>query len=48
MFTGIIEELGTVESLDLLDGDAARLTIRARLVTRTPATATRSRSTAVA
>jgi len=33
MFTGIIEELGTVESLDLLDGDAARLTIRGPLVT---------------
>jgi riboflavin synthase len=33
MFTGIVEELGTVESLDLLDGDAARLTIRAPLVT---------------
>jgi riboflavin synthase len=33
MFTGIVEELGTVESLDLLDGDAARLTIRGPLVT---------------
>ncbi|TDW19644.1 riboflavin synthase [Kribbella kalugense] len=33
MFTGIIEELGTVESLDLLDGDAARLTIRGPKVT---------------
>ena len=33
MFTGIIEELGTVESLDLLDGDAARLTIRGEKVT---------------
>ena len=28
-----LEELGTVESLDLLDGDAARLTIRGPLVT---------------
>jgi riboflavin synthase len=28
MFTGIVEELGTVEALDLLPGDAARLTIR--------------------
>ncbi|MDX6263097.1 MAG: riboflavin synthase [Kribbellaceae bacterium] len=33
MFTGIIEELGTVEALDLLDGDAARLTIRGPKVT---------------
>ena len=33
MFTGIIEELGTVESLDLLDGDAARLTLRGPKVT---------------
>jgi riboflavin synthase len=33
MFTGIIEELGTVESLDLLDGDAARVTIRGPKVT---------------
>jgi riboflavin synthase len=33
MFTGIVEELGTVEALDLLEGDAARLTIRAPLVT---------------
>ncbi|WP_327636872.1 riboflavin synthase [Kribbella sp. NBC_00482] len=33
MFTGIIEELGTVESLDLLEGDAARLTIRGPKVT---------------
>ncbi|MEV6281327.1 riboflavin synthase [Kribbella sp. NPDC051770] len=33
MFTGIVEELGTVESLDLLDGDAARLTIRGPKVT---------------
>ncbi len=32
MFTGIVEELGTVEALDLLEGDAARLTIRAPLV----------------
>src|SRR5690348_14428800 len=41
MFTGIIEELGTVESLDLLDGgggagkefSSARLTIRGPKVT---------------
>jgi riboflavin synthase len=33
MFTGIIEELGTVESLHLLDGDAARLKIRGPKVT---------------
>jgi riboflavin synthase len=33
MFTGIVEELGTVESLDLLGGDAARLTILGPLVT---------------
>jgi riboflavin synthase len=33
MFTGIVEELGTVESLDLLEGDAARLTILGPLVT---------------
>ncbi|GAB2686538.1 riboflavin synthase [Kribbella swartbergensis] len=33
MFTGIVEELGTVEALDLLEGDAARLTIRAPKVT---------------
>jgi riboflavin synthase len=33
MFTGIVEELGTVESLDLLEGDAARLTIRGPKVT---------------
>jgi riboflavin synthase len=33
MFTGIVEELGTVESLDLLDGDAARLRIRGPVVT---------------
>ncbi|NUR71483.1 MAG: riboflavin synthase, partial [Hamadaea sp.] len=32
MFTGIIEELGTVESLDV-EGDAARLTIRGPRVT---------------
>jgi riboflavin synthase len=32
MFTGIVEELGTVEALDLLEGDAARLTIRGPLV----------------
>jgi riboflavin synthase len=33
MFTGIVEELGTVEALDLLQGDAARLRIRGPLVT---------------
>ncbi|MGY4769252.1 riboflavin synthase [Kribbella sp. CWNU-51] len=33
MFTGIVEELGTIEALDLLEGDAARLTIRGPLVT---------------
>ncbi|GAB3834646.1 riboflavin synthase [Kribbella italica] len=33
MFTGIVEELGTVESLDLLEGDAARLTLRGPKVT---------------
>jgi riboflavin synthase len=33
MFTGIVEELGTVEALDLLPGDAARLTIRGPRVT---------------
>ncbi|TCC60164.1 riboflavin synthase [Kribbella pittospori] len=33
MFTGIVEELGTVEGLDLLEGDAARLTIRGPKVT---------------
>jgi riboflavin synthase len=33
MFTGIVEELGTVEALDLLEGDAARLRIRGPLVT---------------
>ncbi|TCO34003.1 riboflavin synthase alpha chain [Kribbella steppae] len=33
MFTGIVEELGTVEALDLLEGDAARLTIRGPKVT---------------
>ena len=34
MFTGIVEELGTVASLDLLEGDAARLTIHGPLVTQ--------------
>ena len=34
MFTGIVEELGTVEGLDLLDGDAARLRIKGPLVTQ--------------
>jgi riboflavin synthase len=33
MFTGIVEELGTVEALDLLPGDAARLTIHGPKVT---------------
>ncbi|HYU67346.1 MAG TPA: riboflavin synthase [Jatrophihabitantaceae bacterium] len=34
MFTGIVEELGTVEGLDLLDGDAARLRISGPLITQ--------------
>jgi riboflavin synthase len=34
MFTGIVEELGTVEALDLLDGDAARLRISGPAVTK--------------
>jgi riboflavin synthase len=34
MFTGIVEELGTVESLETLDGDAARLRIRGPIVTK--------------
>ena len=34
MFTGIVEELGTVEALDLLDGDAARLRIHGPTVTQ--------------
>jgi riboflavin synthase len=34
MFTGIVEELGTVESLELLDGDAAQLRIRGPIVTQ--------------
>jgi riboflavin synthase len=33
MFTGIVEELGTVEALDLLDGDAARLRVHGPTVT---------------
>ena len=33
MFTGIVEELGTVEALDLLESNAARLTIRGPKVT---------------
>jgi riboflavin synthase len=33
MFTGIVEELGTVEALDLLDGEAARLRIHGPTVT---------------
>jgi riboflavin synthase len=33
MFTGIVEELGTVEALDLLEGDAARLRIHGPTVT---------------
>ena len=32
MFTGIVEELGEVVPLDLLDGDSARLTVRGPLV----------------
>jgi riboflavin synthase len=34
MFTGIVEELGTVEALDLLDGDAARLRINGPIVAK--------------
>ena len=34
MFTGIVEELGTVEALDQLDGDAARLRIQGPTVTK--------------
>jgi riboflavin synthase len=34
MFTGIVEELGTVEALDQLDGDAARLRIQGPIVTK--------------
>jgi riboflavin synthase len=34
MFTGIVEELGTVEALDLLDGNAARLRISGPAVTK--------------
>jgi riboflavin synthase len=33
MFTGIVEELGTVVALDLLEGDAARLRIQGTTVT---------------
>ena len=47
MFTGIVEELGTVESLDD-QGDAVRLTVRGPWSPTTPASATRSRSTASA
>jgi riboflavin synthase len=34
MFTGIVEEIGTVESLDLVEGDAARLRISGPAVTK--------------
>ncbi|HZO65804.1 MAG TPA: riboflavin synthase [Kribbellaceae bacterium] len=34
MFTGIVEELGTVDALDQLDGDAARLRIQGPTVTK--------------
>ena len=48
MFTGIVEELGTVEPLED-QGDAVRLTVRGPLVIeRRRARATRSRSTAAA
>ena len=45
MFTGIVEELGTVVSLED-QGDAVRLTVRGPLVTQDAASATRSPSTA--
>ena len=48
MFTGIVEELGTVEAVED-QGDAVRLTIRGRApCSRTPGSATRSPSTAAA
>ena len=48
MFTGIVEELGTVAAVED-QGDALRLTIRAHApCSRTPASATRSPSTAAA
>ena len=48
MFTGIVEELGTVAALEQLQ-DAVRLTVRGPLVTeRRRRTATRSASTASA
>ena len=48
MFTGIVEELGTVAAVED-QGDAIRLTHpRAAPCSRTPASATRSRSTAAA
>ena len=47
MFTGIVEELGTVEAVED-QGDAVRLTVRAAPCWRTPRSATRSRSTAAA
>ena len=48
MFTGIVEELGTVEALED-QGDAVRLTVRGPHVARaTPGSATRSPSTAAA
>jgi riboflavin synthase len=34
MFTGIVEELGTVEALEMLDGDAARMRINGPAVTK--------------
>ena len=47
MFTGIVEELGTVVALEQRAG-SARLDVRARWSPRTPSTAPRSRSTASA
>ena len=47
MFTGIVEELGTVESLED-QGDAVRLPCADRWSPATPGRATRSRSTAAA
>ena len=47
MFTGIVEELGTVEAVED-QGDAIRLTVRAATVLEDAGSATRSPSTAAA
>ena len=47
MFTGIVEELGTVEALED-QGDAVRLTVRGPWSPATPGWATRSPSTGAA